>query len=967
MKAVFTLLLVSLSLSIGDIFAQTDPLLSRVDEIINHLTEEEDGFYLLPPSTKVEKVIPDGTSLTIQLILPIQFLKSDFDAEVYEEMVELFSTAFYDFNFQKIELLALDENGKFIAIGEFLQEHQWETMTLALNEDPAPALRGAYTRKGDDLTNDVRSHGMLEEKTIWLSAGHGWKYDERRKTYKTQRHNSHGLVEDFTTAETINYYLLKYLKQAGANVWTVRERDMNVQEIIVDNDQGKPFYRESGQWKTSRSKGFQGKSYRYSISNRQAKAAAHFTPNIPESGWYWVSVYYVNGTNRSVDTRYKIVHAGGESMVSINQEVHGNTWVYLGQFYFEKGSDGKVVLVNESSEKGQAIIADAIRFGGGKGQYSGEPRYEEAAQSYAAFQGFPYRLNDVMVRPHYAEWELAKGTHMEKQNSVYLSWHTNASPNRQSGSESFIHSRRPVRGSQQLQKMIHAEMISGIRKQWDPHWKDRGTKAADFGELRGLKTMPGVLLEVAFHDHPEDADALSTPAFRNTVARSVYKGIVRYFAAKDHRQPIFLPEPPTHVSAKNKARRTIQLDWQPPQSGGALGSPATGYKIFYSLHPKGFASFVKSRLPTYTFRNLKPGTTYFFKVVAYNEGGESFASPVVAARTPSIIGRQNHYLIVDGFDRLDKGLAVNIKEKLPAYAPLGNTRRLLLDQMNTFDYTGEHARALATAGVYFDGATNEAIEEGSLNLNDYQGIDWFLGRESVNDEPLSFQERKLLTTYLENGGNLIISGSEIAYAMDFKKQGRSFYHNYLKAVYRGDDAWQNTFAGEDLYHGLQGAFGEENQTQHLAKSPDIISATKGGKAILRYRDGKVAAVGYRGKFGVVNFAFPLESIDDHHLRGALLQKAVLFFNQQKQPSKELDLVELPEVFHNEIKIKMDRSPEGEATFQLYNPEGEEVLATQWNHNGNGHKIFSTKRLPAALYQYRFELLGLEQRGFLLKK
>lgn len=973
MKTVYAVLLSCLS--IGHSAAQTDPLFNCTREVLHHLTEEDHtGFAFLPPAAELHQAKVVDQTLLIQLDLPLDFLHTTFDDQIHEELLEHFASSCTEFAYQQMDLQARTASGSYQALSDFLEMPTWGPMAMASNEDPLPYQQGFYSRKGNPLPNEVQPAGTLEGKTVWLSAGHGWKYDNRRKAFKTQRHNSHGLVEDFTTVEGVNYHLLKYLYQAGAQVWTVRERDMNEEEVIVDNDQGKPYYKESGNWSSSRTNGYRGKTYRYAISKRKANAAAHFTPNIPKAGLYWVSVHYVNGTNRTVDTRYKIQHAGGESMVSINQEVHGNTWVYLGQFYFEKGQEGKVVLINESSESGQAVIADAVRFGGGKGNVadcdsgrkSGEPRYEEAARYYARFQGFPQCLNDVVVRPHYAEWELAKGTSQEKQNSVYISWHTNASPNRQSGSESFIHSRRPVRGSRQLQDFIHEEMVRDIRKEWDANWQDRGTKSADFGELRGLRTMPGVLLEIAFHDHPQDAQALSTPAFRHLVARSIYKGIVRYYATKDRRRPIFLPEPPTHVSAKNVGKNELQLDWQAPPHGGSNGHAAQEYKIYYSLHPKAFAKSVTSKLTTFSFNRLAPGTTYYFRVAAVNDGGESFPSAVVAARTPNRKGDQQKYLIVDGFDRLDKGLAIQVKEKLPRYAPLGNTRRLFLEQMNNYDYAGEHAEALSLAGVYFDGASNEAVEKGQVYLSDYHGVDWYLGRESTADKVLTIGEINALRRYLDQGGNLIISGSEIAYALDHKAQGRSFYRNYLKAQYFGDDAAQSSFAGAGAFSQLTGRFGQSANGGYPAYSPDFLKPHNGGVALLKYRDGKVAAIGYRGKYGLANFAFPLETIGDSRLRGALLQNAIAYFGK-KNARAPLQLADLPNVFKDELRLDLGRSPEGQAKFELYDPKGEGVIVAAWNHSGGGEKIFSTRRLPPALYEYRFELLGLEQKGFILKK
>ena len=65
--------------------------------------------------------------------------------------------------------------------------------------------------------------------------------------------------------------------------------------------------------------------------------------------------------------RLQIVKLRLSDPVSISQEVHGMTWRYLGEYYFETCTGGHVTLVNKSSDTGQAVIADAVRFGGGMG------------------------------------------------------------------------------------------------------------------------------------------------------------------------------------------------------------------------------------------------------------------------------------------------------------------------------------------------------------------------------------------------------------------------------------------------------------------------------------------------------------------------------------------------------------------------------------------------------------------------
>ena len=54
--------------------------------------------------------------------------------------------------------------------------------------------------------------------------------------------------------------------------------------------------------------------------------------------------------------------------------------------------------------------------------------------------------------------------------------------------------------------------------------RDDGTQQANFGEVRELSTMPGCLIELAFHDNEDDAEALADPRFRRVAARAIAHG-----------------------------------------------------------------------------------------------------------------------------------------------------------------------------------------------------------------------------------------------------------------------------------------------------------------------------------------------------------------------------------------------------------------------------------------------------------
>jgi N-acetylmuramoyl-L-alanine amidase len=870
------------------------------------------------------------------------------------------------------------------------------------------------------LPNIPKQQGALKDKTVWLSAGHGWLYKHNR--WKTQRKNKFGLVEDFGSIEAVNHYLLKYLQNAGANVWTVRERDMNSNEVIVDDEDA--GFSTNGYWAKSSSTGY-NRSYRYVYSKGVASATATFTPDIPESGWYWVSTYYRNGNNRSKDTRYVVRHAGGKSVVSINQETHGLTWVYLGRFYFEKGKQGSVTLTNQSKDLNQAIIADAVRFGGGKssvrdpeGGLSGEPRFEEAALYYTQFQGFKGEKSDVSVRPKYAEWELSKGTWTERNNACYISWHTNAGRGKGTGTETFIYNGRYTKGSPQLRKYIHQEVINDIRTDYDPNWKDRGQKSANFGELRNLRTMPGALIEIAFHDHEEDAKALKTPQFRQLTARAVYQGIVRYFAAKSGKSPVFLPEPPTHMTATNMGNNAIMIKWKAPKFGGAGGHAATGYKIYVGTHGKAFADAITLRggnTTSYILKNLSPGTTYYFKVSATNDGGESFETQVVAARLTRNGSSKPDFLIVDGFDRLDRHAAVEQYDG----DYLGTTKRHFLERMNSYDYAVDHARALENAQFSFDGATNEAVIDRFVNLRNYPAVNWFLGEESRADNTLNYKERNLVMQYLKKGGALMISGAEHAYELSRQPRGvaPSFYREYLKSAYYADDAETYKFYGVNgtTMSRIKGNLADENSRIYHVDFPDVLVPYGGAKVILKYNGGKggAAATAYLGRdFKVVNFGFPLEGIPNENVRNQIIAKAALLLtkptggkalssdrnrendkinvvkNYEKRPqpkddvikpkpkvnTKAIDINSLPnpaKIGPNPIvrrfTIDISKYNSGRATFTLYK-DGRRMKVVKWSHKrGRKKKLKMDRRLPTGIYDYEVNIRGEVLKGKIYRR
>jgi len=842
--------------------------------------ETSENSYSLPRRTKLAAVNVSGERITVDFVLPPEYIRDTFDAAGSDVINKAVVETLLPLGLREFQVRAADENGVFLPLSDLLPEVKVSAQASPESSDPVTSIPGPLpgTPNGAPLTIGDQPDGALSGKTVWLSAGHGWIWTGIR--WVTQRPNTHGIVEDFSNAEAVNYYLARYLWNAGADVRLVRERSHNEIEIIVDNDQGPPGYTETGQFSSSSSSGYEGGSYRYALSAESESASATWRPDLPKAGFYPVWIWYRYNVNRAAEARYQIYHAGGKTEVIISQEVHGDTWRYLGEFYFEAGTAGYITLTNQSSDPGQAIIADTVRFGGGMGSIdrgkgvSGKPRWEEAARYYAQYMGFPMdeSINDVIVRPLYAEWEKSKGYPQEE--GVFISWHTNCC--NKSGTLSFTHSFQPTPGSIKLQSNVHSELVRVLRAGWDPDWQDQGQLKADFGEVRELSTMPGVLLEVAYHDteQPGDADDLKEPRFRQMAARGVYQGIVKYFAEVDGLPPKIIPETPTHLTARNSASGRALLSWEAPAEGGVSSAEAAFYKVYRSGNGRGFDSGVTTNEPFYTVNDLLPGSLNFFRVTALNAGGESFPSKVVALRTPRSWSAVP-FLIVDGFDRLDKDSMLRERED----GSLDSVYRMPLEQMDRSDYIVEHAQALHSCGYAFDSALNEALEDGSVEMADYAALDWFVGEDAQVDRSLSKVERASLQEYLDAGRNLLISGSELGW--DLARPGggedEDFYKQYLKSEFVGTDAGTYYFKGgpADLFSGLSGDFDDSSHGFYDVDKPDRLAANGGSQAVLEYLwgIGDDAALAYKDEFGLVYFGFPLETVIDSQVRSQLICQA----------------------------------------------------------------------------------------------
>ncbi|MBO4743767.1 MAG: xanthan lyase, partial [Bacteroidales bacterium] len=363
---------------------------------------------------KVEKVMArDGS-------LDLYFARGFSDYPWHEADITWFLS---EFGKESASVLGENQIGRCMASGTKIEELATPVLT---RNGRSPSF--AYKMPNQPRIPLVRRPGAnrisrgLSGRHIALWQSHGLYYNEEQDRWKWQRATLHRTVEDMFTQSYVLDYLIPMLENAGAYVMTPRERDIQRQEVICDNDsafvrepKGAPLrvlgsYTENGNWESGVT-GFADLKQEYEVTDNPftmgttrtawcsvtPAARAVWTPVIPERGEYAVYVSYASTRNSCRAAHYTVRHMGGDTEFEVDQRKGGSTWVYLGTFEFGPGTSGHVELDNRGNA-GETVSADAVRFGGGMGNIarngvnSGMPRALEGARYYAQWAGMPYAV-----------------------------------------------------------------------------------------------------------------------------------------------------------------------------------------------------------------------------------------------------------------------------------------------------------------------------------------------------------------------------------------------------------------------------------------------------------------------------------------------------------------------------------------------------------------------------------------------
>lgn len=564
----------------------------------------------------------------------------------------------------------------------------------------------------------------LMDRNIALWHSHGWYYNHKLNRWMWQRARLFETVEDIGPMAFTIPYIIPMLENAGANVFVPRERDLQVNEVVIDDSDTENCtfsYINNNVWTKVDSNGY-GKFENYlknnvnpfelggfSLikSNMVETGFANYTPDIPASGYYAVYISYSSLKNSAEEVKYTVYHKGGETEFLVNQNMGGGTWIYLGTFNFEKGKKtniGSVKVSNICNEEEKVITTDAIRFGGGKGivsrkgSSSGKPKYLEAARYWLQYAGIHdtlvYSLNgdtldyndDYQSRGEWVNYLIGNPFGPNKNRSVNglnipidvsLAFHTDAGISKSDTTigtlaiysitdlDSNITFPNGVSrfANRDFTDIMQTEIVNDIRAKYDPVWRRRELRDARYSEAT-RPNVPSILLELLSHQNFLDNKFQLDPRFRFDVSRSIYKSIAKFVAYQNNYDFIAQPLPPTHFSAVFDSLNNIELNWRAQKDLLEVTANPSGYIVYTRIGNGGFDNGVFVEANSHLIKNYKLNKIYSFKITAVNEGGESFPSEILSVCNTG--SDQKPLLIINGFDRIS-GPATIESEKFTGF------------------------------------------------------------------------------------------------------------------------------------------------------------------------------------------------------------------------------------------------------------------------------------------------------------
>jgi len=215
---------------------------------------------------------------------------------------------------------------------------------------------------------------------------------------------------------------------------------------------------------------------------------------------------------------------------------------------------------------------------------------------------------------------------------------------------------------------------------------------------------------------------------------------------------------------------------------------------------------------------------------------------------------------------------------------IGCSSILMVDDDNGGNLEHYYTEAMDFLGPLYDVWDKTSQADASYDFSDYNVVIWFTGDH--RDSVFSDSDIQSLTSYLDDGGRLLLTSQDAAEALSNSgdPQHALFLSNYLHVSYNGDNfrhfsaGIPGDEVGDTLWLYPENAPGANNQTSKDNLIPDSLA-----DVVLVYADNdfnptdSVAGIKFQGDFKLVFFGFGFEGInsDGGYFHGQWLSKPVL--------------------------------------------------------------------------------------------
>ena len=503
------------------------------------------------------------------------------------------------------------------------------------------------------------------------------------------------------------------------------------------------------------------------------------------------------------------------------------------------------------------------------------------------------------------------------------------------GSDKFPNGKSRM-GSRELTDIVQTEIVNDVRATFEPKWSRRGLWDRSYAESR-TPEVPAMLLEHLSHQNFADMTYGLDPAYRFVVSRAIYKGILKYLSMDSGLPYTVQPLPVKNFAAELEGNNSVKLSWSPVSDPSEPTAEPTAYVVYTMKNGTAFDNGVLVKDTTAVFP-ISPDCIYSYKVVAVNDGGASFPSEElsVGVSSAAVTAGKLPVMIVNGFERVagpavfekndstfagfnnikDRGVAYKadwsyigdmhefrrevpwMDDDAPGFGASYSDYETKVIAGNTFDYPYVHGNAIMKNGYSFVSSSVGAVKAGKVDMNNYKIVDMIMGKQGKTVvgrgvyghkfEVFPVELQKEIREFCEAGGNLLVSGSNIATdlfdAPGVTEEGMNFAKDVLKYKWMTEYATKSgkvvSVANPYVKTSPVVHFPQYlNNVTYSVESPDaLVPSCKEAYTIFRYADNNISAgVAYKGDYKTVCLGFPLEIASNGN---KVISDILKFFEQE---------------------------------------------------------------------------------------